>query len=174
MKSNAVKWLYAVTGRKKWGILWLMIVNALHGASGVLYALLLRNIVDSAVDVNRKGFVYYVVMVILLVLAQVAMRALIRWLEELSRSSLENLFKQRLLNNILTKDFGTVSAVHSGEWLNRLTNDTVVVAQNSVDILPGLAGMTVKMVSAMAMMIYLDHRFAMVLLPVGIVLFFAT
>lgn len=174
MKSNAVKWLYAVTGRKKWGILWLMIVNALHGASGVLYALLLRNIVDSAVDGNRKGFVYYVVMVILLVLAQVAMRALIRWLEELSRSSLENLFKQRLLNNILTKDFGTVSAVHSGEWLNRLTNDTVVVAQNSVDILPGLAGMTVKMVSAMAMMIYLDHRFAMVLLPVGIVLFFAT
>ncbi len=174
MKKNAVKWLYSVTGRKKWNILWLMIVNALHGASGVLYALLLRNIVDNAVDGNKNGFIFYVVMIVLLVLAQVAMRAIIRWLEEKSRSSLENLFKQRLLGNILTKDFGTVSAVHSGEWLNRLTSDTVVVAQNSVEILPGLVGMIVKMVSAMAMMIVLDYRFALVLLPVGIILFFAT
>ena len=174
MKKNAVKWLYSVTGRKKWNILWLMIVNALHGASGVLYALLLRNIVDNAVDGNKNGFIFYVVMIVLLVLAQVAMRAIIRWLEEKSRSSLENLFKQRLLGNILTKDFGTVSAVHSGEWLNRLTSDTVVVAQNSVEILPGLVGMIVKMVSAMAMMIVLDYRFALVLLPLGIILFFAT
>ena len=174
MKNNAVKWLYSVTGRKKWNILWLMIVNALHGGSGVLYALLLRNIVDSAVDGDRNGFKLNVLLIILLVLAQVAMRAIIRWLEELSRASFENLFKQRLLNNILTKDFGTVSSVHSGEWLNRLTNDTVVVAQNSVEILPGLAGMIVKMVSAMVMMIFLDYRFALVLLPVGIVLFFAT
>ncbi len=174
MKKNAVKWLYTVTGSKKWNILWLMIVNALLGGSGVLYALLLRNIVDNAVDGNKNGFVYNVVLIILLVLSQVAMRTVIRWLEELSRSSLENLFKQRLLNNILNKDFGTVSAVHSGEWLNRLTNDTMVVAQNCVEILPGLAGMIVKMVSAIAMMIILDYRFALVLIPVGIVLFFAT
>lgn len=174
MKNNAVKWLYSVTGKKKWNILWLMIVNALHGGSGVLYALLLRNIVDNAVDGDMSGFKLNVLLILLLVLAQIAMRAIIRWLEELSRSSLENLFKQRLLNNILTKDFGTVSAVHSGEWLNRLTNDTVVVAQSSVEILPGLAGMIVKMISAMAMMIVLDYRFSLVLLPVGIALFFAT
>ena len=174
MKKNAIKWLYTVTGSRKWNILWLMIVNALLGGSGVLYALLLRNIVDNAVDGNKNGFIYNVVLIILLVLSQIAMRAIIRWLEELSRASLENLFKQRLLNNILNKDFGTVSAVHSGEWLNRLTNDTTVVAQNSVEILPGLAGMIVKMVSAMAMMIFLDYRFALIMLPVGTVLFFAT
>ena len=174
MKNNAVKWLFSVTGKKKWDIFWLMIVQALNGASGVLYALLLRNIVDSAVDKNRSSFVLYVLFIILLVLAQVGMRALIRWLEELSRSSLENLFKQRLLENILHKDFGTVSAVHSGEWLNRLTNDAVVVSQNSVEILPGLAGMVVKMVSAIIMMIVLDKRFAVIMIPVGIVLFFAT
>ena len=174
MKKNAVKWLYSVTGRKKWNILWLMIVHSLNGASGVVYALILRNIVDNAVSGDRSGFLFYSMMIVLLVLAQVGMRAVIRWLEELSRSSLENLFKQRLLDNVLTKDFGTVSAVHTGEWLNRLTNDTVVVAQSSVEILPGLSGMIVKMVSAMAMMIVLDYRFAIVLLPTGIVLFFTT
>ena len=174
MRKSAVKWLYTVTGRKKWNILWLMIVQGLNGASGVLYALFLRGIVDSAVDSDRSGFRTYVILLVMLVLVQVGMRAVIRWLEELSRASLENLFKERLFGNILSKDFGTVSAVHSGEWLNRLTSDTVVVAQNSVEILPGLAGMVVKMVSAMAMMIILDYRFALVLIPLGIVLFFAT
>ena len=48
------------------------------------------------------------------------------------------------------------------------------MSQNSVEILPGLVGMIVKMVSAIAMMIVLDYRFALILLPVGIVLFFAT
>lgn len=174
MKNNAVKWLYSVTGRKKWNILWLMIVQALHGASGVLYALLLRNIVDNAVDGDRAGFRLYIVLIVLLVAAQIGMRAVIRWLEEYSRSSLENLFKRRLLDNILKKDFGTVNAVHSGEWLNRLTNDTVVIANSSVEILPGLAGMIVKMLSAMIMMIILDYRFALVLLPVGVALLFFT
>ena len=174
MKNNAVKWLYSVTGRKKWNILWLMIVQALHGASGVLYALLLRNIVDNAVDGDRAGFKLYIVLIIMLVAAQIGMRAMIRWLEEYSRSSLENLFKRRLLDNILEKDFGTINAVHSGEWLNRLTNDTVVVANSSVEILPGIAGMIVKMVSAMIMMIVLDYRFAIVLLPVGTALLLFT
>lgn len=174
MKKNAVKWLWSVTESKKWNILWLIIVQSLNGASGVIYALLLRNIVDSAVDKDRDGFIKYVLMIMLLLLAQIALRAIIRWLEELSKASLENLFKQRLLNNILTKDFGTVSAVHSGEWLNRLTNDTLVVAGNSVDILPGLAGMIVKLISAMGMMAYLDYRFALVMIPVGIFVLAAT
>ena len=53
MKHNAIKWLWNVTGTKKFYVGALMLVQALHGASGVLYALLLRNIVDSAVDGNR-------------------------------------------------------------------------------------------------------------------------
>ena len=174
MKNNSVKWLFSVTGRKKWNILLLMIVQALNGASGVLYALLLRNIVDCAVDSDRSGFRFYVIMIILLVAAQITMRAVIRFLEEFSRSALENLFKQRLLGNILKKDFATINAVHSGEWLNRLTNDTVVVANNSVEILPGIAGMIVKMISAVVMMLILDYRFALIMLPAGAALIVTT
>ena len=38
MKNNAIKWLYAVPEKKKLYILALMLVQGLHGASGVLYA----------------------------------------------------------------------------------------------------------------------------------------
>ena len=170
MKNSAIKWLYAVPKRKKLYILVLMLVQALHGASGVLYALLLRGIVDHAAAHDRSGFWHYVLLTVLLVLLQIGLRAVIRWLNELSKASLENIFKSRLMHNILQKDFASVNAVHSGEWLNRLTNDTVVVAENYVEILPGLAGMIVKLISAVIMMIVLDRRFACVLLPCGVLL----
>lgn len=173
-KNNTIKWLYAVPKGKKFYILVLMLVQALNGASGVLYALLLRNIVDHAAEHDASGFWYYVIMTILLVMAQLGMRAVIRWLNELSRSTMENIFKKRLLSNILRKDFSRVNAVHSGEWLNRLTNDTVVIADSYTEIIPGLAGMAVKLISAVIMMIVLEWRFACVLLPCGVLMLIFT
>lgn len=174
MKNNTLKWLFAVPEKKKIYILILIFVQALHGASGVLYALLLRNIVDNAVNKNTDGFFLNVAFIILLVLAQLAMRAVIRFLNELSKSTLENIFKERLMKNLLVKDFASVSAVHSGEWLNRLTNDTVVVAEGYTEIIPGIAGMAVKMLGAVVMIIILQPLFACILLPGGAVIIFFT
>ncbi|HNZ98827.1 ABC transporter ATP-binding protein [Ruminococcus sp.] len=174
MKNDPIKRLYSVPGGKKLYILALVIIQALHGASGVLYALLLRNIVDSAAARDRDGFFRYTLLTVILILVQIGLRAMVRWLNELSRATFENLFKARLMDNILRKDFATVSAVHSGEWLNRLTSDTVVVADSYVEILPGLAGMIVKMISAVIMMIVLDRRFALILLPCAVVMLLFT
>ncbi len=173
-KNSTLKWLYAVPGRKKLYILALIVVQALHGGSGVFYALFLRNIVDCAANKDSSGFWLYALLTVGLVAAQIAMRAMLRWLGELSRSSFENIFKARLMHNILRKDYSSVSAVHSGEWLNRLTNDTVVVAGSYVEILPGLAGMIVKLLSAVVMLIALDSRLALVMLPCGLMMFVMT
>ncbi len=169
-----MKWLFRVPGTKKLYILGLIVIQSINGFSGVLYALLLRNIVDSASQHNASGFWHYVTLIIILVAARVGVRAVIRWLSELSRSTFENIFKERLLRNILNKDFAHVSALHSGEWLNRLTNDTVVVANSYVDILPGLVEMVVKMISALIIIIALDHRFALIIIPGGVILLVLT
>ena len=174
MEKSAVKWLFKAGGRQKLYILALIIVQGANGASGVLYALFLRNIVDNATEKNKQGFIMAAVMIVVLVLVQIAMRAAIRWLSELSRAEFENIFKRRLLREILRKDYSAVSAVHSGEWLNRLTNDTVVISQSYVDILPGLVGMVVKMISALIMIIALDYRFAFIFIPGGVLMMFVT
>ena len=174
MKNSALQWLYSVPGGKKLYILALIVVQALHGASGVLYALLLREIVDGAAAGDPARFWRYLLWTVLLVAAQLALRAVIRWLTELGKSSVENIFKARLTDTLLHKDYLAVSAVHSGEWLNRLTNDAKVVADHYVDILPGLAGMVVKLVSALVMVIALEPRFAAILIPVGVLLAFFT
>ena len=173
-KDKTLHWLFLVTGRKKVYIMFLILLQVLNGASGVLYALLLRNIVDSAVGKDTNAFVLNVCLVLLLVIAQLSMRAVIRFLNELSRASLENIFKERLMKHLLNKNFVTVDAVHSGEWLNRLTNDTVVVANGYTEIIPGIAGMAVKMISAVIMIIILQPWFTWIILPGGTVMVILT
>jgi len=169
MKKTAQKWLYTVPGVKKWYILALTVTQALHGATGVLYALLLRDVVDAAAAGNTAGFWRSFALIVLLAAAQLALRAVIRGLTELSKSTFENIFKGCLMDTLLHKDFLRVSAVHSGEWLNRLTSDTVVVANGYVEIIPGLAGMVVKLISALVMIVALEPRFAAILIPCGAV-----
>lgn len=174
MKTGAQKWLFTVPGSRKIYILFLVVLQSLHGASGVLYALILRGIVDAAVNQNAPGFWNGVLRILLLVTGQIILRALIRRLNELSKSELENCFKQRLFRTILTRDYTAVSAVHSGEWMNRLTNDTVVAANGCVEIVPEVTGMVVKLVSALFMLTALDRRFARIFIPGGILLLLFT
>ena len=70
MQKSAVKWLYKVPGRKKIYIVLLTIVQCLNGASGVLYALFLRGIVDSAVGRDKNGFIFNAICIVALVLIQ--------------------------------------------------------------------------------------------------------
>ena len=174
MKNNTLKWLYQVQGRKNILVLLLMILHSILGGSGVLYAVLLRDLVDSATEHNSSVFRQNVVLIILLVLFQLLLCAALRWLNEYTRTTFENNLKMRLAENIFKKDFASVSALHSGEWLNRMTSDTVVIANGYVDILPGLAGMIVKLVSALIMIIALDKWFAYILVPGGIVIVLLT
>ena len=175
MKTNdTLRWLWQVPGRKKWYIFALILIQACIGLLGVLFSLLLRSVVDSAVGHMSDAFWHFVILTICLILVQIGMGALNRWLQELSKSTIENQFKSRLLDNILRKDYGAISATHTGEWVNRLTNDAVVVANSYVEIMPGLVGTIVRLVAAVIMIIVLEPWFAYILIPGGIALVILT
>ena len=152
----------------------LLVIQALLGLSSVWYAFLLRNIIDHAVNENRLEFHRSMAMIAGLVAVQIGLRAVTRWLEEFSCSSIENVFKNRLFGNLLKKDYASVTARHSGEWLNRLTSDTVICAGSVVEILPGVVGMLVKMAGALIMLLALEPRFAYILIPGGSLLILLT
>lgn len=174
MKNNTIKWLSDVVGKRKLNILLLAFVQGLLGASGVVYALLLRNGIDEASKGKKNEFFVTLGLIIGLVLTQILLRAVVRCLEELSRSSIENTLKSRLFDTLLKKDYASVKNIHSGEWINRLTSDTKITADSTVDILPGITGMVVKMIGAFVMLTIIEPRFVMVLIPCGLLLIFFT
>ena len=167
MRNHTVVWLWRTPGRKKGYIAALTAVQVLTGFLSVGFALLTRSVVNSAVSGDGAAFRHYALLLLILTAGSLLLHMVNRWLTELSKAQLENLFKQRLTAAILRKEYAAVSAVHSGEWMNRLTNDTRIVAENYTELIPGLSGMGVRLVAAVAMLIVLDGHFTAILLPGG-------
>ena len=167
MRNHTIVWLWRTPGRKKGYIAALTAVQVLTGFLSVGFALLTRSVVNSAVSGDGAAFRHYALLLLILTAGSLLLHMVNRWLTELSKAQLENLFKQRLTAAILRKEYAAVSAVHSGEWMNRLTNDTRIVAENYTELIPGLSGMGVRLVAAVAMLIVLDRHFAAILLPGG-------
>ena len=167
MRNHTVVWLWRTPGRKKGYIAALTAVQVLTGFLSVGFALLTRSVVNSAVSGDGAAFRHYALLLLILTAGSLLLHIINRWLTELSKAQLENLFKQRLTAAILRKEYAAVSAVHSGEWMNRLTNDTRIVAENYTELIPGLSGMGVRLVAAVAMLIVLDGHFTAILLPGG-------
>lgn len=174
MKKSALRWLSNVIGKKKIYIALLLMIQATFGISSIFYALLLRNVIDSAASKDSRGFIFFLAGIIILTAGQITLRAVVRHLGELSRSAYENMLKGRLFSDLLQKDYASVTAIHSGEWMNRLTNDTAVCANGLVDIFPGIAGMLVKMCGALIMILAIEPQFAYILVPGGAALFILT
>ncbi len=153
--KSTLFWILQISAKDKIKIIFITLVQVLLGGSAVYSAWLLRGVIDSAVAKTTEGFWYYGAFFIGLTAGQILLRAALRYLTESCKSSLENRFKHRLFRVLMAADYGKVTAVHSGEWLNRLTSDTKVVADGLTDIFPGVCGMLVKLVGAAAMLMAL-------------------
>lgn len=167
-------WLNAVARGKRRLLALLVLIQCVLGFSAVGYALFLQGIVDAAVIGDRSGLITNSLLLISLLVFQVLINGLYRFLEEHTKASLENALKERLFRALLTRDYAAVTNIHSGEWMNRLTSDTVLVSADLTSLLPSLGGMAVRMCAAMVTLIAIDIKFGLLLLVGGLALMLVT
>ena len=175
VKNPAMSWIFGVSGKLKLGVLLLVLLNSAISISAVAYALVLREAIDGAVSGNKMVFLKFVIILGLIMVGQIAARGVIRFLDEYVRSGMENVIKTRLYETILSRKYSAITAYHTGELLNRITNDAVVVADGFVQIIPGIIAMLVKLAGAAAVLFVLDYRFSVIFFAGGgLVLIFTT
>ena len=175
VKNPAVSWIFGVSGKLKLGVLLLVLLNSAISISAVAFALVLREAIDGAVSGNKMVFLKFVIILGLIMVGQIAARGVIRFLDEYVRSGMENVIKTRLYETILSRKYSAITAFHTGELLNRITNDAVVVADGFVQIIPGIIAMLVKLAGAAAVLFVLDYRFSVIFFAGGgLVLIFTT
>lgn len=175
VKNPAMSWIFGVSGKLKLGVLLLVLLNSAISISAVAFALVLREAIDGAVSGNKMVFLKFVIILGLIMVGQIAARGVIRFLDEYVRSGMENVIKTRLYETILSRKYSAITAFHTGELLNRITNDAVVVADGFVQIIPGIIAMLVKLAGAAAVLFVLDYRFSVIFFAGGgLVLIFTT
>lgn len=174
MNTSAFAWLRKQLHPQRNRIAILLLLHILLGGSSVLYALLLKRVIDAATNGCDTRVAGCFMGLIALTAGQIALRAAERHTAERARSECENRLKAGLFGHLLEKDYAAVTAVHSGEWMNRLTSDTVVAANGYTEILPNAGGMLVKLVGALVLLLLLEHRFVPILLIGGVLMILLT
>lgn len=169
-QKNTLQWLSIVAGKTKLLVGVLVAVQAVLSVSSIAFAFVLRRIINMAVDGVQGGFWASLALLVGILLGQIVLSAAGRFLSEYTSAAVENRFKHRLFSALLTGDYASVAAVHSGEWMNRLTSDTTVVAGGVTQIVPGVIGMLVRLLGAVTAILWLEPRFLYILLPGGAVM----
>ena len=168
---KTLKWIERTLGKRKWMIVLLGVLQSVLAICGIVFALLMRRAIDSAIDSAVSGrmleFQRPVIALVGMILLQMVLYAVHRYLEEDTRAVVENRFRQKLFHGILAKEYKDVTGYHTGELMNRLTSDASVVMDGAVTLFPSLLSMVVRIVGVLAVMSSIEPWMAVVFLLAG-------
>lgn len=174
-KKGALRWILNSAKPQLHNIIFLAIVYGIYAFIGVYNTVFARDLVDAAVkgvrggsfdDVIRYGLLYLGVTLI-----QIASLILARNLVFKVNAKLGLSLEKRLFSDILKKDYAGISNYHSGDLMNRITDDIRVVTSAIVSIIPSLVFFIVKIVGVFTILLSIDVWFALVFVIGGALIF---
>lgn len=168
---KALRWILKYSKPQIPNILFLVIVYAVLASIGVYTALLSKNVIDSAVSKNVDALTLYSCIFGGVLLFQLLLRILSKNLFFYVSQKTTILYRTVVFKTIISKDYFGTSAFHSGELLNRLTEDVSVISDAIVSILPAVTFMLTKLIGVFWILFSIDWRFTLVFLLGGISLF---
>lgn len=174
-QKSALSWIIHSSRPQFINIIILAVVYGVNAFIGVYNTEYARLLVDAAVnganggslnEVIRYGSLYFGVTVI-----QIVTLVLARHFAFKVSARLDMTIKSRLFYDMMTKEYSDISAYHSGELMNLLTNDISVVTSAIVSIVPSLTFFIVKIIGIFYILVRIDIIFALVFVIGGALVF---
>lgn len=170
-KKGALSWLYKNSKGQQGKMLCLILSNAFLSVLSVAFAFAVKAVIDGAVGRDKDKLVFGIIFIISIVILQFVFRLITGGLIENIRGKLEIAYKSRIFSKILTKKYAAIQEYHSGELMNRLTQDVSVVADGVTSIVPSVAASVVRLICAVAALVALDWIFAIAFVVAGALVF---
>ena len=167
MRKSIIYWVLRKIRNRIGSIIVMAFANVGSSLLGVLFALNSRQLIDRAVAGDRQQFLSACMLQILLIAGMIFCISMTRILREKILAQLDRDWKKELLHNLLCGDYAEVSAYHSGELINRMTNDVRILDEGIVSIVPNLSAMLTKLIAASVVLISLEPLFGAVILVAG-------
>lgn len=163
------RWLLAAAGRRaQAGVAALCVLQAVTATLSVCLAPVMQRAVDAATGGNAPAFGRMVAAFGLIILIQICLNAVVRHLQELTRSTLDNRLRATMLSGVLALSAREAQATHSAALMSRMTSDVQVVTDGIVGLAPSLVSAGIRIVGAIAVMFAIAPELAVVFVLVGL------
>ncbi|MCD8216375.1 MAG: ABC transporter ATP-binding protein/permease [Clostridiales bacterium] len=171
--KNALWWIYSYSKTK---LLWVLCVAGISGIISVCYvflALASKNILDIATGDKTGSIALWALVLCGIIGFQAFLNVLGSNIRIRAMGKIEISIKQGVFKKLLKKKYISLSAYHTGEIVNRMSADITVVINGIVDLLPVAVSIATQIVSGFIVLIYIDAKFTLVVIAVGVILFIA-
>ena len=168
-KINPIKWLITRSGNNFWKVIVLTLSSSFFSILSVAFAWAVKIILDGASEgVGFSGKVVNgSIFITVILLLQFLFRIINNGLTEHVKGKLEMNYKSYIFRKILSKKYDKVTNYHTGEILNRITNDVNVVSEGVTVVLPTAISAVVRLLVAVVSLVFLDPSFAIIFVLVG-------
>ena len=172
-----MQWL-GRTVRPYWGPISVMMgCHVLLAACSVFFVYICKKLVDIATGVfngadSESGLWQWLGMMAGVILFRILLNSLRTYLQTKTEIRLKNSLRARLFDVLLRVASDGGVRRHSGDILNRIQEDVRVVSSAVAGSMPNLFGTVLQFAAALAFLLYLDLRLAVVIVvvvPVGLV-----
>lgn len=170
-KQSELKWIFNNTKEQGLLIILLSIFYSVLAYLGVAGAKIAKEVIDYAVGKNIDGLINSGIIFLLVIVAQFLIRVISNHLIFYIDAKLEISMKENLFKNILKKEYGSIISYHTGELLNRINSDVLVITGAVTTIIPQVVYLVVKLVSVFVFLWSIDKTFASVFLIGGILVY---
>lgn len=166
--NSALSWDLQLAKSVWRGISVLSVFGLAYSVLGASFALVSKNVIDSAVAMASGGagteLVKMCLLLAFLILLQLVMQIVVSELTVRVNGRLNIECKRRLFSSLLHKEASGVLQYHSGELLNRLTSDVSVITNAVSSLIPDLVHYVTRAAVSFGVLFYLDKWFALLCL----------
>lgn len=167
MKNESLRWLYSKTKATHGTITVSVILNILTSLSSVIFAVFMKNLIDSAVSHELKTVANAGIVLVLLTIFTYVTFILSNLKEEQVTIRIMSDMRASMIDSMMHKEYREISKKHSGQWVNLIFSDIRVIAEGTAAILPGVAGMISKLLFAFLLLLYMEPVLALLYLAGG-------
>ena len=101
---KTLKWIGTTLGMRKWMVVMLAAIQSIMAISGIIFALLMRGVIDNAVAKDNAAFWQAVSALAILICLQIVLRFINRFWEEDTHAAIENGLRLKMFQGILQTD----------------------------------------------------------------------
>ncbi len=148
-------------------IILLCVLSGVIAASMIGMAMASGRVIDKALSQDMQNFSEWFIVLFMLLVCTCISNLLYSQLRIRIIGKLKNEIREDLVSVLLTKQYSSVQQLHSGDILNRLTNDIQIVVENAVTIIPQTVSLVTKLLGGIGFMLFVDPIFTAIVLVGG-------
>ena len=166
------KWMYTYVKKYKWGVVFYIFLGILGTVMGLASSVASKNLIDAVTGYDSSSIGVAATIIIGMSMGTIVVGGITSRISTKINVKVGNEIRADIYDQIINTDWESMSKFHSGDLLNRLTDDSSTVASSVLGWVPNLITQVVQFVCILSVVLYYDATMAIIALmsaPISII-----